>query len=241
MRSLSLLTALMALAFVMPARAADWDRAGDVAFGPSYERDVAFAEFAGPVGELRFTASGSSAECRTINALLSNGNERVLFTGLLDRDVNTVISLTADERNIVRLTFVCRSMSDRINSSILIDAQYGDYDIPFPADRDEALWVQLGTAEFAPEADLERVFTGFQGRSVDRIGIRPLDNEAQCRRVVVDFKTGPGRDVQIVGRLTRDRTYVADLPGNQRNIEGVGLICRGLNDRPVTIGIFARK
>ncbi len=102
-------------------------------------------------------------------------------------------------------------------------------------------WVTLSTETFTGRRDSESAFTGWRARSVDRIGLRPLDNDARCRYVRATFADGRTRDLDTGGNLNRGRVTVIDLPGRDRNITRLDLSCRAIGGRNVSIEILARR
>jgi hypothetical protein len=47
--------------------------------------------------------------------------------------------------------------------------------------------------------------------------------------------------VYDVGRLDQGRMRTIDLPGGNRNVRNLNLVCRAVHGRAVTIEIMARK
>jgi hypothetical protein len=117
-----------------------------------------------------------------------------------------------------------------------------DRDMHGGPDRDE--WMSLGTQSFEGRNDTESTFTGgWTGRNVERIGLRPLDADARCMRVVVTFRNGHKVKLEdlLPGVLQRDRVAVLDLPGHDRDIRNLFLRCRALGEYRVRIEILVRK
>jgi hypothetical protein len=109
-------------------------------------------------------------------------------------------------------------------------------------DRDE--WISLGTESFEGRNDTESTFVeGWRGRHVDRIGLRPLDADARCMRVVVTYESGRKQKLEdfLPGVMERDRLAVLDLPGHDRDISKLFLRCRALGEYRVRIEILVRK
>jgi hypothetical protein len=101
--------------------------------------------------------------------------------------------------------------------------------------------VRLGTMSFEGRNDRESNFTGWAGRHVDRIALRPLDGDARCMSIVATFDNGQKVKLADGRILERGRLTVYDLPGNQRNITKLYLRCRAVDGYHVTIEILARR
>jgi len=102
-------------------------------------------------------------------------------------------------------------------------------------------WISLGRMSFEGRNDSESNFTGWGGRHVDRLALRPIETDAQCMAIVATFDGG--RKVKLAdGRmLERGRVTVYDLPGDSRNISKVFLRCRAVSGYRVTIEVLARR
>jgi len=103
-------------------------------------------------------------------------------------------------------------------------------------------WMPIGTQSFEGRNDHESTFTDWAGRHVDRVGFRPVDNDAVCMSIVVTFEDG--EKVKLVsGRymMQRGEMAVFDLPGRHRNVEKLYMRCRALGDWRVGIEIFVRR
>ncbi len=217
-----------------PARADDWDRFGDVEFGPSYERAVEFTRFQGRVTELKFKARRNTVECRSITAHFGNGRSRVIYQGRIRREDNVKVDLPGAERQIRRLSFVCRARNG--NSARLIISGKNDATVSSGG----RAWSRIGRATFGPRNEVEREITRLNG-PFERIALRAVDDDARCRRIAITFGNGRTRVLNLGrdGYLEEDRLYTVDLPGQQRNVQAVTLQCRAAGGaRDVTIVIF---
>jgi hypothetical protein len=106
------------------------------------------------------------------------------------------------------------------------------------ADRD---WISLGRLSFEGRNDRENTFTGWEGRHIESIALRPVDGDARCMSIVATFDGG--RKVKLAdGRpLERGRMTMYDLPGHNRNLAKLYMRCRALGDYRVTIEVFAHR
>lgn len=112
---------------------------------------------------------------------------------------------------------------------------------PAPAQFDG--WVRLGVESFEGRRDRETTTTGWAGRQVDQIALRAVNGDAQCRRVFVTFRNGNTRELDIGGRgvLRQGDFRRIDLPGGDRNVTALRLVCRPVGDYQVFIESYARK
>lgn len=102
-------------------------------------------------------------------------------------------------------------------------------------------WISLGTQSFEGRNDKENTFAGWAGRRIERIALRPLDNDAQCMSIVATLDGG--RKIKLAdGRmLERGRVTIYDLPGHDRDMSKLYLRCRAVNGYRVTIEILTRR
>jgi hypothetical protein len=102
-------------------------------------------------------------------------------------------------------------------------------------------WVSLGRLSFEGRNDRESTFTGWEGRHLDSIALRPVDGDARCMSIVATFDGG--RKVKLAdGRpLEQGRMTMYNLPGYDRNLAKLYMRCRALGDYRVTIEIFAHR
>lgn len=131
------------------------------------------------------------------------------------------------------------------------DRRWGDRDNRDRGDRDRGGrdwrggpggdWVSLGSQSFEGRNDKENTFTGWAGRHVDRIALRPLETDAQCMSIVATFDNGHKTKLADGRMLQRGQMTVYDLPGYERNLTKVYLRCRAIGGWRVTIEIFARR
>ena len=102
-------------------------------------------------------------------------------------------------------------------------------------------WVALGSMSFEGRNDSESNFTGWAGRHVERIALRPVETDAQCMSIVATFQNGDKAKLADGRPLERGRVTVYDLPGYQRNVTKLYLRCRSLGGYRVTIEVLARR
>jgi hypothetical protein len=108
-------------------------------------------------------------------------------------------------------------------------------------DRDR--WVQMGSESFEGGYDHEVAYGGWAGRRVDTIAIMPVNADARCRRVTATFNNGHTRELDISAwqDLRQGGFYRLDLPGRERDVRRVNLVCRPVHSGQVTIEIYASK
>lgn len=251
-----------ATAFALPAlpAAAAWDRVGSVEISQRPDRDRAFFNFGGSVEALQLMADGSDVYCRSVRSTFANGRTREIFSGTLRRGRSVNVNLPGNDRNIRRLDFDCRAEARR-GARIHVTADVGryrdewrrnpDWDRlwsrifpgwgPIAQPNQPARWTLLGTQHFEGRRDSESLFTGWRGRDVRRIALKPLEADARCTRVSASFANGRSRVLNIQGgdRLRRGTMNVIDLPGHERNIRALSLSCRADHARRVSIQILA--
>jgi hypothetical protein len=255
------MTAVMALAVALPAQA-DWVRLGSVHVEHGRDRDSTYSQFAGPVENLTFTARGSDMWCRDITAHYGNGQRDRVYSGKLYKDQSIDTDVKGRERRIERLTMNCSASSAR-GGEIQIGANVGRFRqawdktkfwatrftrdaerrLGMSDDRSHNGWVTIGRENFQGRRDSESTTTGWRGRNVERIALRPVDNDARCMRISATFNNGRTRDLDVDRKdvMQRGRLTIIDLPGDQRNLRSVDLRCRAVGDRDVTIEILARN
>jgi hypothetical protein len=244
-----------------------WDRIGSVDFMMRPEHDVQYGTFGGRVNRLSFRAANSDVTCRNVSATFANGRMRTIYTGTLPRGSDVVVDLPGADRAIRRIDFDCRALAPR-GSRVDIAADIGNYRAEWRqspqwntlwsrmfawADEfrdnvrdqvaDNGDWVPLATERFDGPMDSETTLVGARGRSIDTVGIRPLDNDARCARVSATFANGRTADLYVNrgGRMMRDRVYEVDLPGRDRNVRQLDMTCRGERGRPVTIQVYGNR
>lgn len=238
---------------------ADWDRIGSVNVSPGRDRTTVYGSFGGPIERLHLNADRSDVYCRSIYVRFTNGRTRNVFSGRLDKDNPRVIDLPGYQRSVRRIDFRCRAL-ERRTAQIRISADIGSYretwrrhpnferlwsrlfnwdDNRYGNRNDRDGWVRLGSERFTGR-EREIAFAGVRGRGLTAIGLRPSDDDARCSTVRVHFANGRSRDVGVDwgDRLEEDRLYRVDLPGDERNVERIEMVCRAIGDRDVTINIF---
>lgn len=243
---------------------ADYVRLGSVEVGYRTDRDTSWTRFGGGMEGLRLTADRSDILCRAIVVQFGDGSRQTVFSGPLRQDRPVEVDLRGGTRRVRNISFTCRSDARR-GGVISIAANVGRFQDEWRRSPDWALfwsrlfnwgavggntgfgngydpnvWVSLGRERFEGRRDRESSFAGWNGRSVDRIGLRAVDDDARCSAVRAIF--GNGRSsVLNVARLDRGRFASVDLPGGDRNLRSLSLACHAVNRNAVTIEIFARK
>lgn len=259
------LAAVMAAGISAPAMA-DYVRLGSVDVSYRTDSDTAYSRFGGRMEGLRLTADRSDVLCQRIRVNYADGSREEVFTGALREDRPVNVDLRGGARRVNSIDFRCRSDEFR-GGKIYIMAEVGRYRDEWRSSPDWVRlwagilggldtrdrgdrwddrhndWVTLGRESFDGRRDTETSYTNWRGRSVDRIALRPVDNDARCSRITVQFGRGRARDIAIDPRerLRQGQVKVLDLPGGDRNIRALNLSCRADRGRHVTIEILARR
>ena len=234
-------TKILAMAAVMTAgmaaatpALADYVRLGNVEVGYRTDRDTEWTRFGGGLEGLRLEADRSNINCRNIRVTYRDGSRDSVFSGVLRDDRPVYVDLRGGTRRVTRIDFTCRSDEFR-GGRIYIAGDVGRYRDEWRrdpmwtslwaavfgnrwddnrGDRWDNMyndWVRLGTVSFEGRHDRESTFAGLRGRSVDRIGLRPLDGDARCNRITVRFANGNERELRgafhlvVLAHRGRDR------------------------------------
>lgn len=256
------MAALMSAGLSAPALA-DYVRLGSVDVGYRVDRDTSWNRFGGGMEGLRLVADKSDVKCRSVVVQFGDGSTQNVFSGQLREDRPVAVDLRGGTRYVRFIRFVCRS-DERSGGKIYIAAEVGRFRDEWRRSPDWALywshlfnwetpamdarsgydpnyWVSLGTARFDGRDDRETAFAdGWSGRNVERIGLKAVNDDARCSRMRVSFGNGTSTMLDV-GRLDQGRLMSIDLPGGNRNVQKVNLVCRPLNKNGVAIEIFARK
>jgi len=252
--------AILGLGISAPAMA-DYVRLGSVDVGYRMDRDTTWNRFGGGMEGLRLMADGNDVFCRSIVAHFGNGSTQNVYSGMLREDRPIYVDLQGGTRRVHDVQFTCRS-DRRSGARIYIAADVGRFrdewqrspewsafwshifnwgpGAGFQSGNDANYWVTLGRERFEGRIDRENRFAGWGGRSVERIGLRAVDDDATCRAMRVDFQNGSSTRIDA-GRLPQGTMRVFDLPGGNRNVTDVALTCHADHGRAVTIEILARK
>jgi hypothetical protein len=254
------MAAAMAFGLSTPA-SADYVRLGSVDIGFHIDSDTAYSHFGGRMEGLRFTASRSDIYCRSIVVRYRGGDRQNVFSGRLNERRPIDVDLRGRARYVDSIHFVCRSQEWR-GGKIYIAAEVGRYRDEWRHDRDwdrtwsglfgagpgphhgfgpGGDWVSLGRESFEGRNDTESNFAGWGGRHVDRIALRPIEDDARCMSIVATFENGHKVRLADNRVLNRGQMAVYDLPGHERNLTKLYLRCRALHRYQVTIEILARK
>lgn len=258
------LSAALLTGISLPALA-DWDRIGsyDISYGP--DRESHSPDFGGPVERLRFTAREGDVRCAYIRATFGNGNTWDLYSGELRQGVDKVVDLPGDKREVTRIGFNCHAFS-RGGAHLEVAADIGSYrsrwmqnpnwertwsrfmhwsretyrDIT--AGNTGGNWQFMGSEQFRGRHDEQTSFTGWRGRNVTAIGLKPIHGDAVCRRVEVTFGQGNTRSLSAnSGEPMREgRVYAIDMPGDLRNVRRLDLHCHAVGQYVVTVNILSR-
>lgn len=236
-----------------PALAARID-VGQVRFGTALDH----GRLRGPstaVRSLTLTARNNPMYCRSVRVHFRNGDHRRVFSGRLGQGRPVHVDLPGRRRHIRSISFRCRATHNW--AYVEVDAHtgrrggygpgpgpgWGDRDGGRRHLRDRDRWQRVGVERFEGRHDRESTATGWAGRLVDRVALRPLDNDARCRRVVAQFRHDERRELgaRRYGTMRRGRYYVFDLPGGVRNLVGLHMACRARGDYDVRIEILTRS
>ena len=246
-----------------------WDRIGSVDFTARPEQEVEYNRFGGRMTRLSFRAANSDVMCRDISATFNNGRTRTIYSGTLPYNQDVVVDLPGAERRIESIYFDCRANAPR-GSRVDIAADIGNYRAEWRQSPEWATvwsrifnwpdevagfpgrggrggadgpWIPLSTERFEGPRDRETTLPGARGRRIETVGIRAVDNNATCARVSATFENGRTSDLYVNrgAPLVRNRMYEVDLPGAQRNLARLDMMCRGARGRPVTIQVFGNR
>ena len=252
------MAAVFAAGFAAPALADSYVRLGSVDVGFRMDRDTQWTRFGGSMEGLRIEADRSDIKCRSIVAHFGDGSQQNVFTGVLMENRPIEVDVRGGARRVRDISFTCRS-DERSGGKIFIEANVGRYQNEWRNSPDWVLfwsrlfnwsnpagggdanyWVSLGRETFRGDRDTDSTFTGWAGRSVEKIGLKALNDDARCPRVRVNFGNGSST-VLNVGRLDQGRFQSFDLPGNNRDVRSLNMTCRALSRNAVTIEISVRK
>jgi hypothetical protein len=252
------LAATLCASAALPAQAA-WTKIGRVDFAYGVDKDAAYGNFGGPATALQLTARDSDVACKYVRATFGNGSTANVFQGMLPQGRATRVDLPGDRRNVQKLAFECRAFV-RSGAHIDIEADVDAYrdqwrrnplwakfwaavQLPPVAPAPVNNWVPIGTQQFVGPVDRNSTFTGWGGHRVTAIGLKPVDADAQCRKVSATFGNGNTRDLDLNrgGVAYRGRIYKIDLPGDVRNVVRLNLVCRAIEAAAVTIQIYGNQ
>jgi hypothetical protein len=103
--------------------------------------------------------------------------------------------------------------------------------------------VVLGSDLFGFPGDTETIPVSVPalGRGTNAIGVRPVDGDVRCSRVVAVFANGNARDLPVdpARHLSAGTPYWLDLPGGDRNLRQVSMTCRPIGPRTVDVQLLA--
>jgi hypothetical protein len=246
-----------------------FDRIGSVDFSFRPDRETQYGTFGGRVDALAFRARNGTVTCDEITATFNNGRSRLLYRGTLPRDRDVVVDLPGRDRGIRRIDFECRSLAPRV-TRVDIAADIGPYRAEWRRSPDwdrmwsrmfnwdddrfaggygvtgplnTAGWITLGSEVFDGGFDQETTITGLGGRDVERLALRPVNDDARCSHVTATFANGATRELNIDDRevLEEDRVYELDLPGGQRDVTRIDMACHAENGGQVRMMVMANR
>jgi hypothetical protein len=246
-----------------------FDHIGSVDFSFRADRETEYGTFGGRVEALNFRARNGAVRCNEITATFNNGQTRLLYRGTLPRDRDVLVDLPGRDRAIQRIDFDCRSLFPRV-TRVDIAADIGPYRAEWRRSPDwerrwsrmfnwdddrfaggfgvteplnPAGWVTVGTEVFDGLYDRETTITGLEGRDVNRIALRPVDDDARCSHVTATFANGTTRELDIDDRdvLQEDRVIELDLPGARRDVMRIDMACHAENGGQVRMMVMANR
>src|SRR5262249_37603708 len=150
--------------------------------------------------------------CRRVTAQFGNGSTATLFHGRIARGSSRVLDLPGAQRTITKLNFRCHGVGT--SARIVIEANIGQYRNAwmrsrhwsywaplFGANWDQAVnyWVYLGKQTFTGRNDVSATFAGWGGRSVNSVGLRPVNDDARCQVALATFANGHTSQLNING------------------------------------------
>jgi len=162
---------------------------------------------------LMITATRNASECRSVTVTYGNGRTRNVFSGRIREGRPEIINLNGNERQIRSVEMNCRS-GGRGASVVTVSAQV------------TSRVVSLATERFSRANNRETIIP-VRNQRLRQIGLRAIDTDAVCERVVARFANG---DRQVIsGRGNTDirlgRTVWFDLRGGQRDVVSIALDC----------------
>lgn len=255
MKKLSCAAAIAALVAISAPAYAGWTNIGSVHFDYGVDRDTAYGNFGGPATALQLTARGSDVNCKYVRATFGNGSTANVYQGMLRQGTGVRVDLPGDRRNISKLAFECRSYARagaRVDIAADVDAYRAQWArnplwaklwaslMPPPPPANTGGWVPIGVERFVGPRDASTAFTGWSGHHASRIALKPVDANAQCRRISATFASGATRELDLNrgGVALRGELYKIDLPGNVRNIMRLDMVCHAIGAPAVTIQIY---
>jgi len=111
---------------------------------------------------------------------------------------------------------------------------------PPPPPRYDTSWKSLGSHWFRGRGERIVFRTGANGQGIDRLAIKPVDNNARCSRIRATFGNGQERTLDTDMALYRGQTYQLSIPGDVRSVRSLDMTCHSLNGRPVSLYVSAR-
>jgi len=101
-------------------------------------------------------------------------------------------------------------------------------------------WTRVAVRSFVGRGDTDSAYPGFEGRDVNFIGLRPLNDDAECSNVTATFRNGQTRSLEVDNFLRQDRIVRVDLPGRDRDVSRVNMTCHAVNGRQVNIEVLTQ-
>ena len=78
---------------------------------------------------------------------------------------------------------------------------------------------------------------------MNRIALRPVNDDARCSRVTATFANGSTRELDIDDRdiLQEDRVFELDLPCTGRDVMRIDMACHAENGGQVRMMVMANR
>ncbi len=258
-----LLASALGILGTLPALAA-WDNIGSVDVGYRHDRDSKNLDFGGPIEGIQLRAVRSDIDCRSVRAVFANGNSTQLFKGRLHQGAERNIDLPGRERNVRRVVFNCGAR-DHSGGTIRIAADIGNHRAEWQRNPSFAStwahlfnwtvadnrhptygrdrWELVGTERFEGRRDRETSVTGWKGRRVQTVALKPVDANARCRDITANFANGQSRKLDLPrgNFLAQGQFQQMDLPGDVRDLNSLSMRCRATDARRVSIQVFTGR
>ena len=204
------------------------------------------------VEALSLQARDSDVMCRDVTARFRSGDTLQIFHGFIRRGRDEIVNMLPVHRDLNRIDFDCRAtdgaggtmdvVADVTAGRVVVDPGRVVIDRYTTGGLDTTGWIPIATEDFIGPYDHAMTFTGWRGRNVDALALRPLNDDAVCRNVRATFANGDTRIVDISADvLPRDRMTMIDLPGFRRDVTRIDMNCHAEHGNMVTVQVLASR